>query len=107
MTPGRNDDATKFKLTLRDALALLAGCLAMYGAQVGAQWSLRSDIRDLKTAFENYQQRQTETNGAVQRQIDEWRALSKLAHEKATDNQAALARIEGFIQGSGMKVVKK
>jgi hypothetical protein len=108
MTPGRRlDDASKFKLTLRDAMLLLVGCLGMYGAQVANQWGMRSDIRDLKTAFDSYQQRQTETNSVLQRQIDEWRAETKLNRVNISNNENAVAELKGILLGAGIKGIPK
>jgi hypothetical protein len=108
MTPGRRtDDASRFKLTLRDAMLLLVGCLGMYGAQVANQWGMRSDIRDLKTAFDSYQQRQTETNSVLQRQIDEWRAETKLNRVNISNNENAVSELKGILLGAGIKGIPK
>jgi hypothetical protein len=108
VTPGRrDDDASKLRLTVRDGLLLLAGCLGMYGAQVGVQWGMRSDIRDLKTSFDNYQQRQDGTNGELQRQINEWRGETKLNRENNATTDKAVAELKGILLGAGIKGVPK
>lgn len=100
-------DASKNTLTLRDVLLLLAGCLAMYGAQVSVQWGMRSDIRDLKTAFDGYQQKQNDTNSTLQRQIDEWRQETKLNRVNIENNERATAELKGILLGAGIKGVPK
>jgi hypothetical protein len=105
VTPARADDPTRFKLTLRDALALLAGCLAMYGAQMAAQYGLRSDIRDALTRFESYQQQQSGTNAVLQRQIDEWRGETKLNRVDVTNLATEISELKGIMMGAGIKGV--
>ncbi len=102
--PGRrlSDADRKFTLTFRDALALLVGCLGMFALQLGAQYGLRSDIRDLKTTFESYQQKQNETNSMLQRQIDEWRVETKLNRERDGDRQREVAEVKGLLTGIGI-----
>lgn len=102
--PGRRstDDATRLKLNARDALLLLVGCLGMYGVQLGTQYGLRSDIRDLKTSFDAAISQQGTTNVSVQRQIDEWRAYSKLAYEKAVENNDKISELKGIMVGAGV-----
>ena len=103
VTPGRRqDDAAKFRLTIRDVILLLAGCLGMYGAQIGVQWGMRSDIRDLKTSFDGYVQQQSSTNTALQQQINEWRAETKLNRERSVEQDKALSELRGFLVGSGI-----
>ena len=99
----RDDDAAKFRLTIRDVVLLLAGCLAMYGAQIGVQWGMRSDIRDLKTAFEGYQQKQNDTNGSLQRQIDETRRQANLAIVNNAETAKELSELRGYLEGAGIK----
>jgi hypothetical protein len=77
----------------------------MYGAQVGVQWGMRSDIRDLKTAFESYQQRQSETNLMMQRQIDDWRQETKLNRVNIEDTDRTVAELKGLLVGAGIKGV--
>lgn len=107
MTPTRSEDISKFKLTIRDALCLLAGALAMYGAAIAAQYGTRSDIRDLGTKFESYQQKQNDTNSSLQRQIDEWRAETKLNRVNTEETQKAIAELKGILLGAGIKGVQK
>jgi hypothetical protein len=97
------EDASRFKLSLRDAILLFAGCLAMYGAQQATQWGLRSDIRDLGTKFESYQQRQMTTNDDLQRQIDEARRTAAGARIAADDATVSLAELKGILIGAGIK----
>lgn len=107
VTPQRIDDASKYKLTLRDVFILLAGALAMYGAQVGVQWGMRSDIRDLKTSFDGYVQKQNNTNDVLQNQINEWRAETKLNRVNIENNEKAMAELKGILMGAGIKGVQK
>lgn len=102
MTPVK-DDPSRFRITLRDGILLLAGCLGMYGAQQATQWGLRSDIRDLGTKFDSYQQRQMTTNDDLQRQIDEARRVAAGARIAADDATVALAELKGILIGSGIK----
>lgn len=107
VTPARNDDVSRFKITLRDALWLLCGCLAMYGAQFAAQYGMRSDIRDLGTKFESYQLKQQQTDGEFQRQIDEIRREAALNRVRSEDAAKEVAEIRGILLGSGIKGVQK
>lgn len=107
VTPSRHDDIGKFKITLRDALALLLGCVAMYGAQFAAQYGMRSDIRDLGTKFESYQQKQQDTNGSFQRQLDEIRRESALNRVNIEEAQKQAAELKGILLGAGIKGVQK
>ena len=106
-TGRRNGDASKYWLTLRDVVLLFVGILGMYGAQLAAQYGMRSDIRDLKTSFEGYQQRQESTNSALQRQIDEWRQETKLNRVNIDNNDARLAELKGILLGAGIKGLPK
>lgn len=106
VTPTRNDDASKFKISLRDALWLLMGCLGMYGAQVAAQYGMRSDIRDLATEFRSYQSKQSDTNNSVQRQLDEIRKESALNRVNGEEAQKEIAELKGILLGAGIKGVK-
>ena len=107
VTPSRTDDASKFKLTVRDVLLLLAGCVAMYGAQLATQYGMRSDIRDLGTKFENFQMKQGEVNESLRREIDEWRRETKLARVENAETARALSELRGILIGSGIKNVDK
>jgi hypothetical protein len=107
MTPRASDDASKFKLSVRDVLILLAGGLAMYGAQLGVQWRTQAAIEQLGTKFDGYVQKQENTNAALQRQIDEWRAETKLNRERMNDTERTLAEIKGVLTGSAMKGAPK
>jgi len=98
----RSYDASKLKLSARDVLLLVIGCLGMYGAQIGAQWGMRSDIRDLKTSFDAAVREQNSTNASLQKQIDEWRSYSKLAYEKADQAINETSKVEGILLGSGV-----
>lgn len=103
----RVDDVSKSRLTVRDVILLLAGSLAMYGAQIGVQWGMRSDIRDLRTAFDGYVRQQTSTNEILQRQIDEWRSETRLNRVNIENNDKALAELRGMLVGAGVKGVQK
>src|SRR5262245_55217150 len=100
VTPTRVDDASKFKLTLRDVLVLLIGSIGMYGAQLATQYGIRSDIRDLTTSVQAYQTQQREKNEVMQRQIDEWRSETKLNRVNIDENQRALAELKGILLGA-------
>ena len=100
MTPARGDDVGRFKISLRDALWLLAGCLAMYAAQLAAQYGMRSDIRDLATEFRS-------TTASIQRQIDEVRKESALNRVNEEDTQKEVAELKGILLGAGIKGVQK
>jgi len=77
----------------------------MYGAQVGVQWGMRSDIRDLKTSVDGYQRQQTETNAVLQRQIDDWRQETKLNRVNIEDTDRTVAELKGLLVGAGIKGV--
>jgi hypothetical protein len=106
MTPAdtgrRSYDASKLKLSARDVLLLVIGCLGMFGAQLGAQWGMRSDIRDLNTNFTNAVREQNSMNASLQQQINDWRAYSKLAYEKAAEANDKTSRVEGILLGAGI-----
>ena len=70
-------------------------------------WVIKSDLRDLNTNFTDYQKRQDEAIIGMQHQIDEWRALSKLAYEKSSESKEALSEIKGYLEGAGIKKVIK
>ena len=106
VTP-RADDAAKFKISLRDAVWLLAGCLGMYGAQVAAQYGIRSDIRDIATKFESYQLKQGDTNSAFQRQLDEIRKESAMNRVNGEEAQKEVAELKGILLGAGIKGATK
>ena len=101
MTPSRrSDDISKFRLTLRDAILLLIGCIGMYGAQIARDYGLRSDMRDLQTSFEAATRSQ-------QQQIDQWRQETKLNGVNIAIQQTELAKLQGILLGAGIKGVAK
>jgi hypothetical protein len=63
-------------------------------------WLIKSDLRDLNTHFVAYQESQAREIINLQHQVDEWRAMAKLAYDTAKSNEAAVARIDGFLAGS-------
>jgi len=105
-TGRRFGDITTSKLSLRDVLLFVVGACGMYGAQVGVQWGLRSDIRNLTTSVDAYQQRQAETNNGLQQQINEWRAETKLNRVNIQNNENALSELKGLLIGAGIKGVR-
>jgi hypothetical protein len=110
MTPpqGRRlGDISTSKITLRDGLLIVIGACSMYGVQLGAQWGLRSDIRDLKTAVDGYQRQQGETNTVIQRQIDDWRQETKLNRVNIENTDRAVSELKGLLIGAGIKGVPK
>ncbi len=108
VTPAKaTDEIGKFKITLRDALWLLMGCIAMYGAQFAAQYGMRSDIRDLSTQFTSYQQKQQSTDYEFQRQLDEIRKESALNRIKVDDAAREAAELKGILLGAGIKGAQK
>lgn len=101
LTPSRrSDDISKFRLTLRDAILLLVGCIGMYGAQVARDYGLRSDMRDLQTSFDASVRSQ-------QQQIDQWRQETKLNGVNIANVQTELAKLQGILMGAGIKGVTK
>ncbi len=101
VTPSRRiDDVAKFKISLRDAILVLLGCVGMYGAQVARDYGLRSDMRDLQTSFEASVRSQ-------QQQIDQWRQETKLNNVNITNVQTELAKLQGILLGAGIKGVQK
>lgn len=101
VTPSRrSDDISKFRLTLRDAILLLIGCIGMYGAQIARDYGLRSDMRDLNTSFEAATRSQ-------QQQIDQWRGETKLNGVNISNIQTELAKLQGILLGAGIKGVQK
>jgi len=79
----------------------------MYGAQIGVQWGMRSDIRDLKTSLTAYVSQQTATNDSLQRQIDAARVNANLAIVNDAQTALKLAELKGFLEGSGLKGLPK
>lgn len=104
MTPSRADDVSRFKVTLRDGIVAAGAVAAMWGTQVATQGGMRSDIRDLKTSFDAAQSRQVETNGSLQRQIDEVRKTASLALVNDAVTSTNLATLRGYLEGLGIKV---
>lgn len=96
-------DISRLKLTLRDMLVIVVTIGGMWGVQTATQWSMRSDIRDLKTLFESYERLQSDTNSTLQRQVDEWRAETKLNRVNLETTQRELAELKGLLVGSGLK----
>ena len=97
------DDATKFKITLRDFIVGVLGAAGMWGMQIATQYGMRSDIRDLGTKFESYQKTQMTTNDDLQRQIDEARRTAAGARVAADDATVSLAELKGILIGAGIK----
>lgn len=103
VTPTRAEDfSTKSKITLRDVVLILVGCLGMYGTQLATQYGMRSDVRDLGTKFDAYVQQQNATVASLQTQINEWRAETKLNRERSSDQERALSELRGFLVGAGL-----
>lgn len=100
------DDMSKFKLTIRDAVALLIGIAGMWGTQVATQSGMRSDIRDLGTKFENYQSYQNGRNTYVDLQLDDIRKDVKMNREKVEDVGKSFSEMKGILLGAGIKGVK-
>ena len=97
------DDASKFKLSLRDVLLLLCGSLAMYGVQLATQYGMRSDIRNLGTQLESYQVEQMKVYDTVQRQLDEWEKETKLNRINIENTERSLSELRGILLGAGIK----
>lgn len=107
VTPSKATDASRMRLSLRDVLLLLVGCAGMYGAQVARDSGLRSDIRNLQTSFEAAITQQTTATSSLQRQIDEWRAETKLNRVNLDNTDRVLAELKGLLIGAGIKGVQK
>lgn len=109
VTPSKatDADAARMRLSLRDVLLLLVGCAGMYGAQVARDSGLRSDIRNLQTSFEAAITQQTTATSSLQRQIDEWRAETKLNRVNLDNTDRVLAELKGLLIGAGIKGVQK
>ena len=108
VTAGRRlGDASSLLADAAGRGAAVRGHPRMHGAQLAAQHGMRSDIRDLKTSFEGYQQRQENTNSALQRQIDEWRQETKLNRVNIDNNDARLAELKGILLGAGIKGIPR
>jgi len=108
VTPTRTEDASKFRITVREVLFLVVGAASMWGAQVATQSRIQSAIDNLGTRFDGYIQTQMATNTELQRQIDEWRAETKLNRERDSDRQRELAEVKGLLTGLGiLKETKK
>lgn len=107
VTPRASDDAAKFKLSLRDVLILLAGALAMYGAQLGVQWRTQAAIDNLAVKMDGYQQKQEKENVEMQRQLDEVRRTANMGVAVGNDAAKEAARLEGILMGAGIKGVPK
>lgn len=104
VSPGQRseDFTTKSRITLRDVVLILVGCLGMYGTQLATQYGMRSDVRDLGTKFDAYVQQQNATTASLQTQINEWRAETKLNRERSSDQERALSELRGFLVGAGL-----
>ena len=112
MTPSRSDehnrrstdpdDATRSRVTIRDAVFVALGVAGMWGVQVATQAGLRSDIRDFGTRQESYQAQQNALNSSFQQQINEWRSETKLNRERDSDRQREIAELKGLLTGIGI-----
>jgi hypothetical protein len=100
-------DASKLTVTLRDVILVLAGCMAMYGAQLATQWGIRSDIRDIVTRLDEVKENQAVADRSLQTQIDEWRGETKLNRVNIENTQKELSELKGLIIGAGVKGVQK
>ncbi len=98
-----HDTVKQSRVTLRDGIVAAIAIAGMWGAQVATQGGLRSDIRDLKTSFDAAQSRQVETNGSLQRQIDEVRKTASLALVNDAETSKNLAALRGYLEGLGVK----
>lgn len=79
----------------------------MIVAQVVATSGIRSDIRDLSTQFQSYQQKQQGTDSELQRQIDDARRNANLAIINDAATAKELAELKGFLSGAGVKGIQR
>jgi len=70
-------------------------------------WLIKSDLRDLNTNFEAYQRQQAEVASAMNFKIDETRRRAESAFIKADEAEKELASLRGYLDGLGIKGVKK
>lgn len=96
VTPRSSDDVTRSKITVRDGALVLIGALSMFGVQLGTQWGMRSDIRDLATATR-------ETSTHLQYQIDENRRSQASNQIRLEEQAKELAQLKGILIGAGIK----
>lgn len=106
MTPAR-DDATKSKVTLRDAVFIALGVAGMWGIQVATQSKTQAAIETWGTKVDGYIATQANTNTELQRQIDEARRSATLALVNDAETAKQLAELKGFLAGAGIKGVTK
>jgi hypothetical protein len=104
MADRRGADVSRSWVTLRDGIVAAASVAAMWGTQVATQAGMRSDLRDLKTSFDAVRAQQVDTNGILQRQIDEVRKTANLALVNDAETSTDLATLRGYLEGLGVKV---
>jgi hypothetical protein len=95
-------------------VALLLGCLAMYGAQIAAQGKTQAAIdktnaaiENFSTKFDGYTLRQSSVNDSLQRQIDDGRRESALNRVNLEDMNKEIAKLQGILLGAGIKGAQK
>jgi len=102
MTARSADDASKFKITLRDGVLLLAGMLTMYGALVSREGRIEAAVTNIDTKLTSYQQEQANSVSYLQQQLNEQRAATKLATELAHESESETAELKGMMEGAGI-----
>ena len=107
VTPARSDDATRLKLTLRDFIIAALAIAGTWGLQVATteryQGKTTAAIENLATKFDGYVQQQSNTNGSLQRQIDEIRRRAEQGVVYGVEAEKEAARLEGIMLGAGVK----
>jgi hypothetical protein len=103
----RSTDIARIRFGWRDLILIIAAAVSISGSVYAVQSGLRSDVRDLLTKMESYQQQQNEYNSSIQRQIDEWRAETKLNRVNINNNEREMAELKGILMGAGIKGITK
>ena len=106
VTPARAD-ASKLTFPLQLVIIIVGGVVATVGGFWVATSTMRSDLRDIKTTMESYQQQQRQELGTLQTQINEWRTETKLNRERDSDRMKEIAELKGLLTGLGILKEKK
>lgn len=103
----RATDIGRIRFSWRDLVLIMAAAISISGSVYAAQSGLRSDVRDLLTKMQSYQEQQNEYNNSIQRQLDEWRQETKLNRINIANNEREMAELKGILMGAGIKGVTK
>lgn len=97
-------DASKLSFPVQMVIAIVTGAIALYGALYGAQFTLRSDVRDIKTQQElqvKIQELQVKLQDERARQISD--SIATLTRGQSAQ-QYEIANIQIALAAAGVKL---